>query len=1002
MGRGGGVWPARGLHHGLLVDCYSLVSMSAAEETLEGIASEAPRRIEYRRLGAGQKVDRFVVLEPRGRGGMGVVYAAYDPELDRKVALKLLHAGPRPAGSGGLLHEAQALAKLTHPNVVTVHDVGEHDGRVFVAMEYVDGQTLSTWRSSQERTLTEILEVFVQAGRGLAAAHAAALVHRDFKPDNVMVGRDGRVRVMDFGLALAPPNASSDRNTDKPRPQGTPSYMAPEQFSGHPDERSDQFSFCVAMYEAFYGERPYGGQTAAEIVFSINSGLPPERGGVPAWLAAAVRRGLSADASLRWPTMDALLAELTHDRNRRQRRVKAAVAAVALGGLGALAASWLTRTTPCEGARDQLTAIWDDTQRHKVRAALLATERAYATDTWERLRQHLDAYGDRWVNSHTDACLATNVRAEQSEALLDARMRCLHDRRTALDALVGTLVEVDLESIENAVPAAMNLPPIERCDDPRYVQSVVPPPDDPATTEQVDALRRRLFEADALAQAGRYERALAIDEEVVEAAAGIDYEPLHAQARRARGDVRLQLGRVSEAEADLREAFFVGRRSGLDELAAEAATQLVTVVGLSHSRRDEGFEWYAHAEAEVARIDRPPLTAWLATQRSKLHFQRGEFDEALAQLETARSLFARHDPDNPRLLAVLNGIGAVNLQRDHYDAAEQHFRDALQRQEAALGPMHPHLTPILNNLGNVLQAQGRNADSKAAYERAMTISEAAFGPEHPRIGDLSFNMGVLYAEQGQFEAARDAYEHAKAIRIATVGPRDGTVGQVLLNLGSLHYHQQDFAGAQAHLEQALPILEASFGALHPDVATALGNLANIHFNAKRYDEAIASQRKALEKLEQLHPGAHFDVARALANLGSMLHAQGDFEQALQLHQRGLAQYEQLLGKDSPGLVRNLQEVGLAHLELGDIESARRVWARGLALPEGSDFDQVHAAITRFRLGELHWDQGNHEEARAMVRQAAVVLNGPPSLWIDEDVRTELVAWLAEHDGGGTK
>ncbi|HET6583005.1 MAG TPA: serine/threonine-protein kinase, partial [Nannocystaceae bacterium] len=240
-------------------------------------ASGGRRSSDETRLARGTTLGRYVVLERIGSGGMGVVYAAYDPQLDRKVALKLLHAREeRDGDSGGrarVLREAQAMARLSHPNVVAVHDVGVVDDTLFVAMEFVEGVTLGHFIAAGSRRWNEVLDVFEPAGRGLAAAHAAGLVHRDFKPDNVMIGNDGRVRVMDFGLARAAAEITTessegsggsivelsgvDRLTRTGALVGTPAYMAPELLAGgNADARSDQFAFCVALHRALYGTAP--------------------------------------------------------------------------------------------------------------------------------------------------------------------------------------------------------------------------------------------------------------------------------------------------------------------------------------------------------------------------------------------------------------------------------------------------------------------------------------------------------------------------------------------------------------------------------------------------------------------------------------------------------------------------------------------------------------------------------------------------------------------------
>jgi predicted Ser/Thr protein kinase len=271
-----------------------------------------------------RQVGRFAVLRKVGEGGMGVVYAAFDERLARRVAIKLLHG----VDHARLLREAQALARLSHPHVVQVYEVGEARGRIFVAMEFVEGPTLAAWRAAAPRDAAAILGVFLQAGEGLHAAHLGGLVHRDFKPGNVIVGDDGRARVLDFGLARAgdsmtdgklPTSSLSALAVDSPLTQtgtllGTPAYMSPEQHAAHPlDARSDQFGFCAALYEALYDQRPYAGDTASELqhnLFAANLRAPRPRPDVPDSVRAAILRGLAPDPDDRWPSMQALLQVL--------------------------------------------------------------------------------------------------------------------------------------------------------------------------------------------------------------------------------------------------------------------------------------------------------------------------------------------------------------------------------------------------------------------------------------------------------------------------------------------------------------------------------------------------------------------------------------------------------------------------------------------------------------------------------------------------------------------
>ncbi len=281
-----------------------------------------------------RQIGHFTVLHEIAEGGMGVVYAALDEQLGRKVAIKLLTAKGDQAGQADerMIREARAMARLSHPNVVQVHEVGTFDGKTFVAMEYVEGLTLRKWLK-QGLTWMEVLDVFRQAGQGLAAAHKQGIVHRDFKPENVVVSKDQRVKVLDFGLARWKTDGgeipiSSDESqssfeiflsesndgrslTQTGHVLGTPAYMSPEQFEGKTaDGRSDQFGFCVALYEALYGHRPFRGRTYAKLARAITKGsplLPPEDTDVPKWVHKVVMRGLSRDPDDRFPSMEALL-----------------------------------------------------------------------------------------------------------------------------------------------------------------------------------------------------------------------------------------------------------------------------------------------------------------------------------------------------------------------------------------------------------------------------------------------------------------------------------------------------------------------------------------------------------------------------------------------------------------------------------------------------------------------------------------------------------------------
>ncbi|MGZ3408574.1 MAG: serine/threonine-protein kinase, partial [Polyangia bacterium] len=531
-----------------------------------------------------------------GQGGMGVVYRAYDPELDRPLALKLVAVTDDEAAGAKrdrLLREAQALARLQHPNVIAVHDVGTFRGVVFIAMDFVEGATLRAWLRDKPRRRRDILDAFLAAGEGLAAAHRAGLVHRDFKPDNVIVGNDGRVRVLDFGLARdtqprdpahtsAPrplvdsseldvtvddrPSAKAEATLPRqelpslatPAPAsapsaagpgtllatpltrsdaviGTPRFMAPEQGLGHAaDARADQFSFCVALYHALYGGYPYP-RTADEALDDRREWKladPPAGATVPRWLRQVLVRGLERKPADRYPSMAELLLALRADPALKRQRWWRVAAIGAIVGTLAAAAGVLhhQRLAGCAGAARKLDGVWDSARRAEVRAAFLASGLPYAEAALGTVERSFDAYGRAWVAMHTDACEATRVRGEQSQELLDLRMTCLDDRRTELKTLGELFASADGAIVEHAAEAAQSLPALAVCADAAALRAPIPPPRDPTAQRRVDEIRTQLARAGALELAARYDEGLRVGRAALAEAGALKYPPIEAEA----------------------------------------------------------------------------------------------------------------------------------------------------------------------------------------------------------------------------------------------------------------------------------------------------------------------------------------------------------------------------------------------------------------------------------------------------------------------------------------
>ncbi|MFB1484607.1 protein kinase [Corallococcus sp. RDP092CA] len=496
---------------------------------LGGLEAPPPRG-DPGRLVPGARVGRYVVLGLLGEGGMGRVHAAHDPELDRKVALKLLNLARLGEDSLAqarqrLEREARTMARLSHPHVARLHDVGEYQGQLFLVMELVEGGTLRRWLAEKPRPRREIVARFIQAAEGLAATHALGITHRDFKPDNVLLTRDGQVRITDFGLANAaagwtPPREPADSVSGDASLTttgvflGTLAYAAPEQLRGERgDARSDQFAFCVALHEALHGQRPFAGATREELLASmLRQEVRAEKRDVPSWLKAVVRRGLSVEPSRRFESMRALRAHLSREEGAWKRVAATAVLAGGLVGLGflALGPSAATPRETCQGSERHLAGIWDASVRESTHQAFLRTGDPVAEASFQAVASTLDRWSRDWTHAHQSACEATRVFGEQPEAVMGLRMTCLDQQLGELSRLTVALQGADARTVERGFGLGKALGGVARCADVRTLQEAVSPPEDPGVRAEVDAVRSELARANAELLAGHTPEGLRI------------------------------------------------------------------------------------------------------------------------------------------------------------------------------------------------------------------------------------------------------------------------------------------------------------------------------------------------------------------------------------------------------------------------------------------------------------------------------------------------------------
>ena len=601
----------------------------------------------------GTPIGRYMVIDRIGSGTMGLVIAAFDPTLDRKVAIKLVRPDPsgESVGRQRLVREAQAMAKLSHPNVVTVFEVGTFAEHVFLAMEYVSGGSLAQWLATKPAR-RDIVAAFVAAGHGLAAAHRAGIVHRDFKPANVLIDGDRRVRVADFGLATAPgadsirPRDSAPIATDIAMTQtgtvlGTPAYMAPEQHRGEAaDARADQFAFCVALYEALYGELPFTGDTYAAYREQVLAGSVREarRGvDVPARLRRALLRGLAATADARYPDMDALLADLARDPATQRRRVIVGGAIVlAAAALLAVNLAGHAKDDPCANASQAVAAVWNDQARTGIQHAFAATGAPMQAETFTRVATGFDGYFGDLSRGRRDACEATAVRHEQSAELLDRRIQCLDTRLAEASGLVSVLTDhADRVVVGRATDAVLALTPIADCSDrAALLRSAALPP--AMLRPLVDTLRHRIASIAALVDAGMWSTASSQLTELMPQVDGVDYVPLRARAHHLAAEIDLNVGKFEASAAELHRAIELASAAHDDDIAAQTWVGLYALLGGKLHKLDLAGEVEVGARAAVARVgDDPYLRAQLATARGVVAMGRGDAAAAVTLFEAA-------------------------------------------------------------------------------------------------------------------------------------------------------------------------------------------------------------------------------------------------------------------------------------------------------------------------------------------------------------------------------
>ncbi len=936
----------------------------------------------------GHAIGRFVVLDVLGTGGMGVVYAAYDPSLDRKVAIKVLRARSMESEEARLrlLREAQAMARIDHPNVLRVHEADAFGDHIYIAMEFAGGGTLRHWLAASRRSTREIVDLFVQAGRGLAAAHAAGLVHRDFKPDNVLLVGGGVARVTDFGLVgvvgelprAASPVIDAPLSETTPLSQdltrtgammGTPAYMSAEQFRGGiVGPAADQFAFCVALYEAVYGVRPFPGVTVAELCANVIAGElspPPRDSDVPARIRRVLLRGLSREPGGRYSGMNQLLAELAdHSRRRTRVAIGAATGALVAGGV-AFALLGRGAGAECTGADARLAIAWSPAHQAKLAQAFDASHRPDARAVLEHLLPILDRWGQSWQQGYVGACEDTRVRRIQSERALDLRMACLSraldDARPMLEALAAG----GGDAVDHALDAARALPSVAPCADVAALTATVAPPPSVIGQQVVAGIRDKLAQAHALRKLGRYQAALAVARDALAGARATGYSPATAEALLEVG--RLQSVLADRAAADtLGDAMHLASSVGDTETAVRAAAARINALVKPPARKPLADEIYELAAA-LATHARPSPAAMVALDNAsgQLLAEEGHLDEAQARYQAALDLAtAQLGADAPETISTLNGLGMLAARRHKFDDELRFFQQALASEQRISGPDHPSVAAAMENVANALDEVGKAGDSRAVREHALAIEITALGPDHPDVAASYGNIAGSYITAGDPKGAIPYFDKALAVLARLYGEDSVEASDVEGNMAEALNHMGDYDGARKLCEKALAEREKAYPADDPRIAQVLNQLGVVLRSQRRYGDALERLQRAHAIMEKVFGSSDPRVIDYLGNIAATYTDMGKLTDAREMTLQTIAAMSEAYGPGSNRVGAAYGNYGFLQIKLKDFAGAYTSFEKATAIFEAT-LGKNHPMVAFTLVGLAQALIRQHREAEAV-------------------------------------
>lgn len=982
------------------VECRKDLSALALAVSFTSLGSMSETLQDEFELESGRSFGRYVVLDTIGQGAMGIVVRAYDPKLKRAIALKIVgrevwsHASDEVRDS--LLREAQAMAQLTSNHCVTIYDVVSGEEGLALAMELVEGGTLRTWLVGTH-SWEEKLSTCLEAGRGLSAAHAAKIIHRDFKPDNILCSLDGRVMVTDFGLA----RLASDLAQDKKEIAGTPVYMAPELFDGGiATSASDQYSFCVTLFESLYGKRPFAGSSIEELQYAISAGLTSEAevsSSFPKGVRNTLSRGLSPEPEDRYESMDALLKVLETYLPKAKTGKKRTVLAVAT-----IVALVVLLTFVYIGSKDldgpvcaprtaSINEAWGP-NLESLAVAKNLTSLGASSDNLKKVAQAVSVYRQDWIQTQVNVCQATQLRGEQSESLLDVRMACLDRRKDELAALAAVLTHSqDRHSSDMAIEAVQGLRSPSSCAG--VVQSQSLSTDDP-NRAQVEETLAQVDRAKAMTAIGQPGEALGLLE-TLSGESLKEYPGLVGEMALARGNAHTQYGEFEKAEEVYFEALESAQKAADDHLVAAVWIELFFSAGpLAHR-----FELArSHEKATSAALSRiasdPELSARFLFAQGTMRLSEHAEKQAKPYLQQALDAFASLRSEmHTDVMNAHKALCDMYIPLRQFDDATMHCDEALRIGREVFGARHASLGGVYTSIGGIHFSQGKWAEALKAYALSIEVSDTPRYRKVPMLPVTHSNMGMAWLEQGKLDEAKKAFLKARSL-YEEHHPDDFVRYMPVSGLGNVAMGRRDFAAAATFYEEALALVvkthgrESSLGAMtYYNLAAARENKGDTENSAKAYIEVVRISRK----VDGENNATAVSALDALANM----YEASDVERALQYALQAKEMAAQVYGQKHRALAWSTVRLGNLQRLNGNHSQASELLEQALAIYESTEGGIYDLGIARLRLAQALWhERKERKRSIALMEESArnfAEVSGPNGMrmaayanaWLDE-------------------